>query len=100
MSKRTEREEVNLEPMEDVVEVEPELEEVEAIECVIGHVNVAKLNVRVAPVFDAEVVTIIKENTELEIGLDESTDEFYKVYLANGVDGFCMMRYPSRIRKG
>lgn len=92
MSERTEREELNLE-LTEVEEVESELEEIEAIECVIGHVNVAKLNVRIAPVFDAEVVTIVKENTELEIGLDESTDEFYKVYLANGVEGFCMKEF-------
>lgn len=92
MSERTEREELNLE-LKEVEEVESELEEIEAIECVIGHVNVAKLNVRIAPVFDAEVVTIVKENTELEIGLDESTDEFYKVYLANGVEGFCMKEF-------
>lgn len=92
MSERTEREELNLE-LTEVEEVESELEEIEAIECVIGHVNVEKLNVRIAPVFDAEVVTIVKENTELEIGLDESTDEFYKVYLANGVEGFCMKEF-------
>lgn len=88
----SEREELNLE-LTEVEEVEEVESEIEAIECVIGHVNVAKLNVRIAPVFDAEVVTIVKENTELEIGLDESTDEFYKVYLANGVEGFCMKEF-------
>lgn len=76
-----------------VEEVEEELKEIEAISCVNGHVNVDRLNVRVAPVFDADVMTIIKENTEVEVGLNESTDDFYKVYLANGVEGFCMKEF-------
>ena len=87
---------LEIEPKEDLDFIEEEVTEEpieEVVECVIGFVNTSLLNVRVAPNADADVVTVIKENTKVEIGISESTDDFYKVYLENGVDGFCMKHF-------
>lgn len=55
--------------------------------------NCVRLNVRKAPSSSAEIVCTIPRGTEVVILEDESTDEFYKVYTASGVDGFCMKQY-------
>lgn len=74
-----------------VVEKKPVVEE--TVQCFTGVINVSLLNIRVAPNIDSDVVTVVKEGTILEISDEESTDDFYKVYLANGVDGFCMKQF-------
>lgn len=56
-------------------------------------VDCAKLNVREAPQLDAEVVCTINRETEVMIYEQESTDEFYKVCLASGIEGFCMKKF-------
>lgn len=55
--------------------------------------NCARLNVRVAPKSGATIVCEIPCNTEVEINEAESTDDFYKIYTASGVEGFCMKSY-------
>ena len=52
-----------------------------------------RLNVRVAPRSDAEVITTIDASTDVFIEESESTDEFYKICVASGVEGFCMRKY-------
>lgn len=52
-----------------------------------------KLNVRKAPAANAPIVCTIPVDTEVEILVEESTDEFYYVYTASGVEGFCMRDY-------
>lgn len=52
-----------------------------------------KLNVRMAPSLRAEVICKVDAGTELEILEDESANEFYKVCLASGAEGFCMKKY-------
>ena len=74
-----------IEPME----VEPEVAET-AKE---GFVDCRKLNVRAEPSTDAEVVCVISEGTELLIDEPESTDEFYKICTAAGVEGYCMRKF-------
>ena len=59
--------------------------------------NCIKLNIRKAPQIDSEVTCTICSNTKVMIDLKESTDEWYKVYLAEGIDGFCMKNYISII---
>lgn len=53
----------------------------------------AKLNVRKEPKPDAEVVSQLVVGSEVMIDCDTSTDEFYKVCTASGVEGFCMKRF-------
>jgi cytoskeletal protein RodZ len=58
--------------------------------------NCAKLNVRVAPVAGAEVVTIVESGTKLTIDVTKSTDEWFSVNVDNGTEGFngyCMKKF-------
>lgn len=70
-------------------EVEPELDTP-----LYGRVvNCKKLNVREEPESDANVVCTIDALTDVEIDEATSTDEFYKVYLSSGLEGFCMKKF-------
>lgn len=73
------------------VEDIPEVVESVAKEGVV--VNCLKLNVRVEPSIDAEVVGHINASTKLEVYEDESTDEFYKICTYSGVEGYCMKAF-------
>lgn len=52
-----------------------------------------KLNVRAKPATDAEVVTILNINSEIEIDPARSTNEWVKITTADGVEGFCMRKF-------
>lgn len=52
-----------------------------------------KLNVREEPKADAKVIEKIDVNSEVMIDMTESTDEFYKIHTASGLEGFCMRKY-------
>jgi uncharacterized protein YgiM (DUF1202 family) len=52
-----------------------------------------KLNVREAPSTDAKVLSEIQALSEVKVDLDESTDTFYKICNAAGIQGFCMKKY-------
>ena len=72
-----------------VSETHDETEEVK-----IGLVsNCKKLNVREKPTVEAPVVCEIVCQTEVMIDEKESTEEFYKVYTAAGIVGFCMKKF-------
>ena len=67
-------------------------DEIEGIK--IGLVsNCKKLNVREKPTVEAPVVCEIDCQTELMIDEKESTEEFYKVCTAVGIEGFCMKKF-------
>ena len=55
--------------------------------------NCKKLNVREKPTVEAPVVCEIVCQTELMIDEKESTEEFYKVCTAAGIEGFCMKKF-------
>jgi len=60
----------------------------------IGFVtNCKKLNVREKPRTDAPIICEVDYQTELTIDEKESTEEFYKVYTAAGIEGFCMKKF-------
>ena len=72
-----------------VTETHDEVEEIK-----IGLVsNCKKLNVREKPTVEASVVCEIVCGTELMIDEQESTEEFYKVCTAAGIEGFCMKKF-------
>jgi len=52
-----------------------------------------RLNVREKPTVEAPVVCEIVCQTELMIDEKESTEEFYKVCTAAGIEGFCMKKF-------
>lgn len=55
--------------------------------------NCKRLNIRKEPSKDSEILCDIIALTELEIDIDKSTDDWYKVFNADGIEGFCMKRF-------
>lgn len=55
--------------------------------------NCLRLNVRKKPDPEAEVLTIIDALSEVVVDMNASTDKFYKVCTAAGIEGFCMKKY-------
>lgn len=79
-----EAEEVVEQPVETPVAPEP----------VVGVVvDCKKLNVREESHASAEVICTIGVGTEVTIDIFETTEEFYKICTAAGVEGFCMKKY-------
>ena len=60
-------------------------------------VNCEKLNVRNEPDKNADIVQIIDASSKVEISLNDSTDEFYKVYTETGMSGYCKKQYVKEI---
>ena len=88
-------EETNLNP---VLPEEPESpvlpEEPESPELLLGIVKgCTKLNVRAEPNGDADVLTTLSVSSEVMIDETESTEDFYKVCTASGMEGYCMKRF-------
>ena len=54
-----------------------------------GIANCLRLHIFSEPTTDSEIVCKVRYLTEVEIDLNESTDDFYKVYTAVGAAGFC-----------
>lgn len=52
-----------------------------------------RLNIRKEPVARAEIVCEIDCQTELMIDESESTDDFFKVCMASGIEGFCIRKF-------
>ncbi len=55
--------------------------------------NCKKLNVREEPKKDSAIVCEVDYQTGLMIDKNESTEEFYKVFTAAGIEGFCMKKF-------
>ena len=60
---------------------------------VYGINNCTKLNVRTEPNKDGDVVCVLDSTSTFEIEELESDSEWVKVFLNNGVEGFCMKMY-------
>lgn len=52
-----------------------------------------KLNIRKEPDMDSEVVTTVSCLDELRIDLETSTNDWYAVCTAVGIEGFCMKKF-------
>ena len=60
----------------------------------IGRVfGCTSLNVRKAPKTNAAVICTINCHAEVEIDELESTDDFYKICTASGIEGYCMKKF-------
>ena len=71
---------------------EPEL----SVEPVYGKVaGCERLNVRSEATKDSDIVCTIDEETEVMVNLDESTVDWYKVCLADGIEGYCLAEFIS-----
>ena len=51
-----------------------------------------KLNVRVKPNSNAEVVCVVDANSELKIDANKSNKDWYSVYTSTGIEGYCMRK--------
>lgn len=81
------------EPVQEVKIVEPvkEVDVIEPVKEVKGVViNCARLNVRKEPEPKAEVLCTVDANCELMVDEANSTEDFYKVYTAAGIEGYCV----------
>lgn len=76
---------IETEPVEQLTESEP----------IEGIVNCEKLNVRSDATIDSEPVGVINRDSKVFIYEDESTEEFYKVCTATGLEGYCMKKFIS-----
>lgn len=54
-----------------------------------GVANCLRLHIFFEPKTDSEVVCKLRYLTEVEVDLENSTEDFYKVYTAIGAEGFC-----------
>ena len=63
----------------------------ETVEGVV--VNCAKLNVRAKPEANAEVVHVLDTMSEIVINVNKSTEEWFSVCTASGVEGYCMRKF-------
>lgn len=54
-----------------------------------GFVNCLRLHVHSEPSTDSDIVCKLRYLTELVIDMDNSTEDFYKIYTAIGAEGFC-----------
>lgn len=88
--------------VEDTAANEPDTEipveqEAESSKPITGVVtDCLKLNVRSTPTDvpgKGNVVTTIECLTEVVIDMEGSTDRFYKICTASGIEGFCMRQY-------
>ncbi len=55
--------------------------------------NCKRLNIREGPTVDAPVTCEVACQTELMIEEADSTEDFYKVCTAAGIEGFCMKKF-------
>lgn len=76
---------------DDVAEPEEPVVEEPVTKTVTGTVvDCARLNVRKDPSATAPVLCMLNESTEVIVDEDNSTEDFYKVCTATGVEGYCM----------
>lgn len=54
-----------------------------------GIVNCIRLHIHAEPNLESEIVCKVRYLTEVEIDLEESTEDFYKIYTAIGAEGYC-----------
>ena len=52
-----------------------------------------KLNVRKEPNSNSSVLCVIDANTEVQIHMNETNEEYYKVTIPSGITGYCMKKY-------
>ena len=85
-----------IEPEEETIPV-PVIEEIVEPESVVEPkvfakvCNCTRLNVRVEP--DGDVIGTIHVGDTVEIDMVASTDVYYKICTASGMEGYCMRRY-------
>lgn len=76
---------------------ELEIDAPEVTEEVVGVISgCRKLNVRSEPDINSAVICIVDEKTQVIIDEQESTEDFYKVYIPANISGFCVKKFVSK----
>lgn len=73
------------------IEEEPVKETPKETEGIV--INCKKLNVRVEPSIDSDVVCTIPLGSTVMIDTDKSTDEWLSICTEAGIEGFCVAEY-------
>ena len=77
---------------ESTTEVNHEVENV--AETVSGVVSgCEKLNMREDSNKESKIITVLTKDAEVKVNLTESTEDFYKVCTASGLEGYCMKKF-------
>jgi uncharacterized protein YgiM (DUF1202 family) len=63
-----------------------------------GVATCLRLHIHSEPNLESEIVCKVRYLTEVEIDLENSTEEFYKVSIAIGAEGYCLRDYVT-VRK-
>lgn len=85
----TEVEEMDEGVNEAIEETEPETPDI-----LLGNVTgCTKLNVRQEPVANGMIIGTLPVSSEVMIDESESTEDFYKVCTASGMEGYCVKRF-------
>lgn len=74
------------------VVVEPSVEEMPKVAMGVL-LNCEKLNVRTEPNKEADVVLVANSKTEFVIDESNSTEDWFSVRTAAGIEGFCMKKF-------
>ena len=83
----------NDEPQNSIADEVAEPESVEVTNPVGIVVGCEKLNVRKEPSINSDVIFQFPCNMEVEIFIDKSTEDWFYVCNAAGIEGFCMKKY-------
>ena len=87
------RESAESEAVETVENIIEEVEETKPDPKIGTVTDCNRLNVRKDPNPNAEIICEVPAATDLMIDEEQSTDTFYKVFTAAGVEGYCMKRF-------
>ncbi len=71
----------------------PPAEQPKAVELTGVVTDCTRLNVRAEADPNARVIDVIQALTEVVIDTGASTDGFYRICTAEGIEGFCMKKY-------
>ena len=98
MSKKNYDKTETVEQVENPIEetpIETEPAEPAKSEPIEGTVGCEKLYVRSDATVGSEPVGVITRDSKVFVYKDESTEEFYKVCTATGLEGYCMKKFIS-----
>ena len=82
---------INTKPEIEIADITPESEVLESIVGIV--VDCPRLNVRVKPRADADVLCIINRDSKVVIDEENSTKNFYKICTEVGIEGYCMKQF-------
>lgn len=55
----------------------------------VGVANCLRLHIFTEPNTESDIVCKVRYLTEVAVDLENSTDDFYKIYTVTGAEGFC-----------